>query len=175
MTPPKDEDPLSVVDSPNKGGRPRKLEANPETLKLIRGCGRLHCTTKECAAFFSVGEQTYLKFVKDFPEAAEEFRLGMAEGKMSLRRSQFKLAEKNAAMAIFLGKQHLGQVDARRHEHGGLNGRPIETVDLTKLSTEELEAYEALALKLGDDAIPSGNAGGDPGGEGPAACGEEPI
>ena len=28
-----------------------------------------------------------------------------------LRRSQFKLAEKNAAMAIFLGKQYLGQKD----------------------------------------------------------------
>ena len=28
-----------------------------------------------------------------------------------MRRSQFKLAEKNAAMAIFLGKQYLGQKD----------------------------------------------------------------
>lgn len=30
-------------------------------------------------------------------------------GKTSLRRTQFKLAEKNAAMAIWLGKQYLGQ------------------------------------------------------------------
>ena len=30
---------------------------------------------------------------------------------MSLRRTQFKLAEKNPTMAIFLGKQYLGQRD----------------------------------------------------------------
>lgn len=170
-----EDDPLSEVDSPNKGGRPRKLNPDEATMKLIRGMGRLHCTTKECAAFFSVGEQTYIKFVKDFPEAADAYREGTAEGKMSLRRSQFRLAEKNAAMAIFLGKQHLGQVDARRHEHGGLNGRPIETVDLTKLSAEELDAYETLALKLGDNALPAGDAGGDPGGEAAPGGGEEPI
>lgn len=32
-------------------------------------------------------------------------------GKMSLRRMQWRLAERNASMAIFLGKQFLGQTD----------------------------------------------------------------
>lgn len=32
-------------------------------------------------------------------------------GKISLRRSQFRLAEKNANMAIWLGKQYLNQKD----------------------------------------------------------------
>jgi hypothetical protein len=32
-------------------------------------------------------------------------------GKMSLRRTQFKLAEKNATLSIWLGKQYLGQRD----------------------------------------------------------------
>jgi hypothetical protein len=31
--------------------------------------------------------------------------------KIKLRRNQFKLSEKNAAMAIFLGKNYLGQKD----------------------------------------------------------------
>lgn len=35
-----------------------------------------------------------------------------ALGKISLRRAQFKLAEKSAAMAIFLGKNYLGQRDS---------------------------------------------------------------
>ena len=39
------------------------------------------------------------------------FKKGQDNGKMSLRRYQFKLAEKNTAMAIFLGKQYLGQKD----------------------------------------------------------------
>lgn len=32
-------------------------------------------------------------------------------GKISLRRAQFRLAEKNANMAIWLGKQYLRQTD----------------------------------------------------------------
>jgi hypothetical protein len=32
-------------------------------------------------------------------------------GKISLRRMQWQLAEKSPAMAIFLGKNHLGQTD----------------------------------------------------------------
>ena len=32
-------------------------------------------------------------------------------GKISLRRSQWRLAEKSATMAIWLGKQYLGQKD----------------------------------------------------------------
>lgn len=36
--------------------------------------------------------------------------------KIRLRRNQFKLAEKSAAMAIFLGKQYLGQKDMVEYE-----------------------------------------------------------
>ena len=35
---------------------------------------------------------------------------------ISLRRSQFKLAEKNATMAIWLGKQYLGQRNHKEEE-----------------------------------------------------------
>ena len=42
---------------------------------------------------------------------AEAYKKYSAKGKVSLRRAQFKLAEKNASMAIFLGKQYLGQRD----------------------------------------------------------------
>lgn len=36
--------------------------------------------------------------------------------KIKLRRNQFKLSEKSAAMAIWLGKQYLGQRDMIEHE-----------------------------------------------------------
>ena len=35
---------------------------------------------------------------------------------MSLRRNQFRLSEKSAAMAIWLGKQYLGQRDNVEYE-----------------------------------------------------------
>ena len=39
------------------------------------------------------------------------YKKGQDNGKRSLRRIQFKLAEKNPTMAIWLGKQYLGQRD----------------------------------------------------------------
>ena len=42
---------------------------------------------------------------------SEVFAEKRQKGRASLRRSQFRLAEKNATMAIWLGKQYLGQKD----------------------------------------------------------------
>ena len=41
-------------------------------------------------------------------DALERYR---SDGKVSLRRAQFKLAQTNPTMSIFLGKQYLGQSD----------------------------------------------------------------
>ena len=38
--------------------------------------------------------------------------------KISLRKNQLKLSEKSAAMAIFLGKQYLGQRDVVEYNQG---------------------------------------------------------
>jgi hypothetical protein len=42
---------------------------------------------------------------------ADTYKSKSQVGKSSLRRAQWKLAEKNASMAIWLGKQYLGQRD----------------------------------------------------------------
>jgi hypothetical protein len=42
---------------------------------------------------------------------ADTYKSKSQAGKSSLRRAQWKLAEKNASMAIWLGKQYLGQRD----------------------------------------------------------------
>lgn len=73
------------------------------------------CTKKEIAGFFDVSETTLLKWCyetygKDFHTIWDE---KSAMGKISLRRYQFKQAEVNSAMAIWLGKQLLGQKDTK--------------------------------------------------------------
>ena len=42
---------------------------------------------------------------------SEVFKRKRGKGKISLRRSQFQLAQTNPTMAIWLGKQWLGQTD----------------------------------------------------------------
>lgn len=95
----------------NKGGRPPKLQPDAATLKLLEGMGKIQCTTKEASCVLRVAETTFLRFIAEHPEARDAFEMGKGSGLHSLRRTQFKLAEKNAAMAIFLGKNYLGQAD----------------------------------------------------------------
>jgi hypothetical protein len=94
----------------NKGGRPKK-EIDTEEFKKL--CG-LQCTKEEIAGFFDCSEDTIERWCKR--ELGEGFAVSYkkysADGKISLRRHQFKLAEKSAAMAIFLGKNYLNQTDA---------------------------------------------------------------
>lgn len=98
---------------PNDRGQGRKLAltANAATLKQLNGLGKIQATTRECAAVFGVAHKTFIEFLSREPDAAMALDHGREGGKMSLRRTQFALAKKNAAMAIFLGKNYLEQTD----------------------------------------------------------------
>ena len=75
------------------------------------------CTQKEIASFLGCDERT----LQRDEEFCRVYKKGQETGKMSLRRYQFKLAEKNTAMAIFLGKQYLGQRDTIKVENDDIN------------------------------------------------------
>lgn len=92
-----------------KTGRP-KIEIDQKQFESL--CG-LQCTLAEIASFFQCSEDTIERWCKRTYEItfAEAYKKHSAKGKMSLRRAQFRLAETNATMAIFLGKQYLGQKD----------------------------------------------------------------
>lgn len=89
--------------------RPRKEIDSDQFEKL---CG-LQCTLAEISGWFGCSEDTIERWCKRTYSAgfADAFKRYSQSGKISLRRYQFKIAEKNAVMAIFLGKQYLGQRD----------------------------------------------------------------
>lgn len=89
--------------------RPRK-EIDQKQFENL--CG-LQCTLEEICGWFGVTDKTLNSWCKrTYSESfSEVFRQKRSTGKISLRRSQWKLAEKNANMAIWLGKQYLGQKD----------------------------------------------------------------
>lgn len=89
--------------------RPR-IDINIESFKSL--CN-LQCTLSEIASFFKCSEDTIERWCKRELKMsfAEAFKMHSAGGKISLRRWQFKMAEHNCAMAIFLGKNWLGQSD----------------------------------------------------------------
>ena len=73
----------------------------------------LQCTQVEIAEWFDCSIDTIARAVKrEFGEGfAEYYKKKSSKGKISLRRYQWELAKTNTAMAIWLGKQYLGQKD----------------------------------------------------------------
>ena len=99
----------------NPDGRP-KTEINWMHFEDL--CG-LQCTIEEIVGFFRVSKCTIQRHVKEkygetFDTVYERFS---STGKCSLRRNQFALSKKNAAMAIHLGKTYLGQKDVVVNEN----------------------------------------------------------
>jgi len=91
------------------GGRPR-IVIDPDDFEKL--C-QLQCTKDEIAGWYRCSEDTIENWCnKTYGESfSAVFEKKRAGGRISLRRSQFELAKKNAAMAIFLGKNYLGQKD----------------------------------------------------------------
>ena len=93
-----------------KMGRPRKEINKTEFEKLCF----LQCTEREFCSWFDVSDETLNKWCKENYDGRtflEVFKEKRENGLISLRRTQFQLAEKSPAMAIFLGKNLLGQTD----------------------------------------------------------------
>jgi len=133
----------------NKGGRPPKLTDDERTIGIISGLAKIQCTNAEAAAVLNVSRETFEQFLGRSKKAREAWQTGKEAGKASLRRMQFRAAEEgNTTMLIWLGKQFLGQRDKHETEITGKDGGPIETkqtLDLSKMTDDELEAYRTLA------------------------------
>lgn len=90
----------------------KKSDINKEEFEKL--CAIL-CTKEEIAGFFNVSQDTLFHWCMDeYGKTFQEvFADKSAYGKISLRRYQFRQAEVSAQMAIWLGKQLLGQKDTK--------------------------------------------------------------
>jgi len=92
---------------PRKPSGRRPVDIDPEKVKTMASYG---CTNEEIAAVLGCSADTLERRCKKQLHEGRNARNGM------LRVRQFKLAEKSAAMAIFLGKNYLGQRDIVKYE-----------------------------------------------------------
>lgn len=109
------------------GGRPRKAISKTQFESLCK----IQCTQDEICAVLDVCIDTLDKWCwetydESFSNIFNQKRQG---GKTSLRRKQWLMAEHNPTMAIWLGKQFLGQRDNK---------------DLTIKQKIDIEAIEAV-------------------------------
>ena len=96
-------------DSVPTKGRPMK-KLNDVGAEIVRKLAAVMCTEEEIASVLEVSVEVLHNKLND-RTFSEYYKSGKEEGNASLRRTQFELAKKNATMAIWLGKQYLGQRD----------------------------------------------------------------
>lgn len=121
--------------------RPRK-EIDQKQFENL--CG-LQCTLEEICGWFGVSDKTLNGWCKRTYRASfsEVFKQKRGKGMIAVRRAQWRLAEKNAAMAIWLGKQYLGQRDVVE-----------QTIAVDTVKDDELSAsLKALADGLKSDEV----------------------
>lgn len=113
-------------------GRPRIEIDENQFNKLCE----LQCTEEEIAGFFECSVETLNNWCKRTFGCTffEKYRQKATRGKIALRRIQLQHAQKSPSMAIFLGKQWLGQRDR-----------------IEQTATIEVEDLSPLAAMLADD------------------------
>jgi len=100
-----------------------KLDIDPEQIVKYAS---IQCTLREMAALVGCNEKTLRN------RFSAEIDKGREHGKASLRRMQWKAAEKGShTMLIWLGKQYLGQTDKQDLQHTSPDGSlsPTATQD----------------------------------------------
>lgn len=122
-------------------GRPvgRGRGINKETFE---GLCHIFCPRDEICAVLKTSHDTLNEWCKQEYGMTFEDTYKQFDGvrKASLRRIQYEQAKKNVTMAIFLGKQYLGQSDKVETQ---VEEQPVHfvfNVESNKMTEEELEA-----------------------------------
>ena len=115
----------------NPVGRP-KTNLDYETIEKLAS---MMCTQEEIASYFDCSVRT----LQRDEEFCRVYKKGLDKGKMSLRRKQYAMSETNVTMAIWLGKQYLGQTDKVEEK--------VTTVE-EKLANGLLKAVESAKNEL---------------------------
>lgn len=95
--------------APPKKRGPKPKPINIEQVQILAS---IQCTYEEIAAVIKIKKRAFIDRVNADPALKAAIEEGWQNGKASIRRQQFKLLEAgNATMAVWLGKNYLGQRD----------------------------------------------------------------
>ena len=91
---------------PKKIGRP-KFEFTEEKIKQIYELASIMCSKQEIGTIIGCSHDT----IERNEQAMESYRMGVANAKATIKRTQFRIATKlnSAQMAMWLGKVYLKQ------------------------------------------------------------------
>ena len=125
---------MARAEPAKKIGRPKK-QINQKQFETL--CA-MQCTQQEICDVVEVTDKVLTAWCKETYglSFSEVFSQKRNAGKASLRRMQWRLAEKNPAMAIFLGKNYLQQSDKQEVEHSGELKTTINIIPASKVKKD---------------------------------------
>lgn len=110
-------------------------------MEALEAMALIQCTQEEMAYGLGVSVDTLQRRISTDASVAAIIKAGQTDGKRSLRRIQWELAQKgDKTMLVWLGKQWLDQSDKREAK--------VVIRDVTGMSQEQIDAEIA---KLEDD------------------------
>lgn len=113
------------------GGRPKKSI----DYKVVKALANVMATMEEISSALEISVRT----LQRDEEFCRVYKIGLDNAKLSLRRNQFKMSVRNPTMAIWLGKQYLGQTDKQ-------DIRMENKVELKEISNEQLDKIEKILV-----------------------------
>jgi hypothetical protein len=124
---------------------PKKIDK-----REFEGLCELQCTRDEICNWFDITDKTLDAWCKRTYQDDEGKPMGFSavfaikrgKGKIALRRTQFRLAQKNAAMAIWLGRNYLGQSENVRVDIAATNEQDDPLSASLKALAAKLEGKE---------------------------------
>ena len=106
---------------------------------------QIQCTKEEICSVLDVSDKTLDRWCRETygTSFSDIFRQKRQGGCASLRAKQWKLASKSPAMAIFLGKQFLGQTDKVETHFDASEVNAINKAMITDVAKDRrIEDYE---------------------------------
>jgi len=127
---------------------------NKESLLYqVKECASLFCRIGETARILGCTAKAFSRRLEYDEELIEAWEDGLASASKELRKTQLELAKKAPGMAIFLGKNYLGQVDEPK-----VKSRDDDALkrQLSELPPEKLLQIQKILQEAKNEASISG-------------------
>ncbi|MDR3508418.1 MAG: hypothetical protein P4L64_11020 [Caulobacteraceae bacterium] len=129
---------MTTKSAPAKSRGAKKLVDDDELRSKLRRYGSAMLTEEECAAGLGQDVERLKTFLNKTAQARECYEAARMDSLVSLREAQFKHAQTNASMAMFLERTYLAQTEQRQGEDG-------ETFDLSGAGRRLRDKVAAVA------------------------------
>lgn len=136
--------------------RRKRLEGDDPTIADLAELGEAMASEDEAALALGASRANLNSLFRRSAPARAAYEAGRLRSLMALRKAQFKHAQTNASMAMFLGRIHLGQSDPRERE--GADGEAFDVIGAARRLRAKVAAI-ADAPEAADDHEGLGGAG----------------